>query len=61
MKKLCGAMKQTIIFSNHNFSESIIEIRATLCDGDMVIDHPYAAFYVQKCPTEENVLPAVVT
>ena len=43
-EKTVRCVKRTIIFSNHNFSESIIEIRATLCDGDMVIDHPYAVF-----------------
>jgi hypothetical protein len=38
------------IFSNQNFPESIIEIRATVWDGDMVIDHPYMQFLCPEVP-----------
>jgi hypothetical protein len=48
-----------IIFSNHNFAESIIEIRATVWDGDMIIDHPYAIFMSRSAATEYNVVSAV--
>jgi len=58
MRKLCGAMKRSIIFSNHNFSESILEIRATLWDGDMVIDHPYAVFMSRSALLKKMLLPA---
>ena len=45
-----------IICSNFNFAESIIEIRATVWDGDMIIDHPYAIFMSRSAATEYNVL-----
>jgi hypothetical protein len=44
MKKLCGAMKRSITFSNHNFSELIFEMRATVAGEHMLIDHPCAGF-----------------
>ena len=48
-----GALSFPIII----FLESITEIRATVWDGDMVIDHPYAVFMSRSALLKKMLSP----